>query len=713
MKRLQLTFSKCVAFAPFFLLLLVIVMLMGFSFAGVGAYASWPSLLLWLLLVIASVVLFFKIKLYKKFSIFLLHVSFLFILAGALLTHLGGYGGILHLRVGECSSTFSGDGCTFSSPFSVRLDSFSVVKYEGTQTPADFQSFISIDEKENVVVSMNNIFERDGFRIYQTSYDEDENGTVLTIKYDKWGVRITYWGYFLLFVGMVGVLFSKSYMFRRLLRDKSWQCVLLLLVALNVDDVHAECRTMSEVEAETFGSLLVLYQGRITTVEAMATDFTKKLTGKTSYSGYSATQVMAGWLFSREDWQYEPMIRLKKNEQKLIGVSQSKVRFVDFFSEDGQYKLRQVYLRQADESGAESALEKILKLDAKAQAIMQLQSGELLKIFPSAGGQGATLLSPSECEDTMRIRHFLSLLYDSYSKKEDCVPWLNKFAQYQRKTLGEVVPPDYVLESESLYLRFNMIPLVSYAMLTLGLIYFVFVVGIGRRWTKELRVCAFAFSAIILLYLTFMIVLRSLASGHLPFANSYETLLVIAWLALLMAVGLSRKVALLLPLGILASGFALLSATIADNDPQLTPLMPVLRSPLLSIHVFLMMISYTLLLIITLSSVASLLRWTDREVCRKLNMVMLYPALFALTAGIFLGAVWANVSWGSYWSWDPKETWALITLLVYSFSFHSSFLGFLRRPLFFHLYLLVAFLFLLLTYFGVNILFGGMHSYGG
>ena len=90
----------------------------------------------------------------------------------------------------------------------------------------------------------------------------------------------------------------------------------------------------------------------------------------------------------------------------------------------------------------------------------------------------------------------------------------------------------------------------------------------------------------------------------------------------------------------------------------------------------------------------------------------IHKSLIALLfIGILLGAVWANISWGKYWSWDPKETWALITFMIYGVAFHQRSIPFLRRPLWFHLYLVLAFPTVLMTYFGVNYFLGGMHSY--
>lgn len=222
-------------------------------------------------------------------------------------------------------------------------------------------------------------------------------------------------------------------------------------------------------------------------------------------------------------------------------------------------------------------------------------------------------------------------------------------------------------------------------------------------------------------YLSLQIALRWHIGGHIPLSNGYETMVFMAWLSILMTPIAGNRVKEMLPFGYIVCGLALLVSTFGDSTEQIAPLAPVLRSPLLSIHVVVIMISYTLLAFTMLNGVAALIINTthknsplaNREIAalQRTSILMLYPALFLLTAGIFIGAVWANISWGRYWGWDPKEVWALITMLVYSATLHSSSIKAMRRPMFFHIYCIVAFLAVLMTYFGVNFILGGMHSY--
>jgi ABC-type transport system involved in cytochrome c biogenesis permease subunit len=251
--------------------------------------------------------------------------------------------------------------------------------------------------------------------------------------------------------------------------------------------------------------------------------------------------------------------------------------------------------------------------------------------------------------------------------------------------------------------------------LTMGLITFVVMVyrakhpsvGLNRAWTF-FRIC---------LYATCIVHASAYAlhwyiAGRIPLGNGYETMLFLALVLLVLSILLHRRLSFILPFGFLLTGFALLVAWLGQRNPQITPLMPVLQSPILASHVSIIMMAYALMAFMMLNGIFAL--FTDqmhRQQLTVLSRLMLYPAVFMLSAGIFLGAIWANVSWGKYWSWDPKEVWALITLLIYAVPLHTNSIPVFRRPKVLHAYLIAAFLTVLMTYFGVNYLLGGMHSY--
>ena len=247
---------------------------------------------------------------------------------------------------------------------------------------------------------------------------------------------------------------------------------------------------------------------------------------------------------------------------------------------------------------------------------------------------------------------------------------------------------------------------------------------VNRKENKALQVLATWIKAvawITVAYLTLQIALRWHIGGYIPLSNGYETMVFMAWCSMVLTPIAGNRAKEALPFGYIICGLALLVSTFGDTTEQIAPLPPVLRSPLLSIHVVVIMISYTLLAFTMLNGVAAIvinatqkdraLARSEIEELQRRSTIMLYPAVFLLTAGIFIGAVWANISWGRYWGWDPKEVWALITMLIYSVLFHSGSIKAMRRPMTFHIYCILAFLSVLFTYFGVNFILGGLHSY--
>ena len=280
-----------------------------------------------------------------------------------------------------------------------------------------------------------------------------------------------------------------------------------------------------------------------------------------------------------------------------------------------------------------------------------------------------------------------------------------------------MLPRAAAFKSEKLYNSMEWDRPLSMALATLGIVLFVITcrcVARSRklpRWAKTVAILTLAFS---LLYLTTALILRWVISGHVPMSNGFETMQFMAWATVVLTLLAGRKSMLVLPFGILTAGLALMVASFGESNPQITQLMPVLVSPLLSIHVAVIMIAYALLAFLMMGGVMAFALRRDRAMAERLHVVgqiILYPAVFLLTAGVFIGAIWANVSWGTYWSWDPKEVWALITLIIYALPLHGQSLAIFRKPMFFHGYCIVAFLSVLITYFGVNFILGGMHSY--
>lgn len=260
-------------------------------------------------------------------------------------------------------------------------------------------------------------------------------------------------------------------------------------------------------------------------------------------------------------------------------------------------------------------------------------------------------------------------------------------------------------------------PMVPFmASITLGIILFIIsglLLSRGRSFSRPVRIIMQVLTVILFCYLTLVLGLHWYISGHAPLVGTYSVMMIMAWLTTIAMTALRRSLPIIQPIGFILTGFTMLVASLSFADPRVENLAPVLNSPLLGVHVLSMMLSYTLFGLVALIGVMGLLQKNQdsRAMLRDVSLTILYPAVFILTIGTFIGAVWANISWGNYWSWDPKETWALITLLVYSAMLHSGVMSRFNRPGFFHTYSILAFITVLITYFGVNMLLGGMHSY--
>lgn len=639
----------------------------GTSFVETHIYHSPWFLALWAVLSVLLVFSVVRRKLWRRLSVFLMHASFLVILLGALVTFLTSEKGIVHLREGKAVSSFT-DGGTPQTvrqfPFTLTLQRFEIKKYPGTDAAADYVSTVSIrgkaeDKAELVTVSMNNIYTRDGYRLYQSSFDQDGHGSLLSVNYDPWGTPVTYGGYLLFALSALLVLFSRRGEFLRLLHHPLLRggAVALLLFSFTLP-LHAERRTLpafNKAKADSLASKQVIYNDRVAPFNTLARDFVIKLTGKPTWGGLTPEQVVSGWMLRPEAWQYEPMLLIKNKELRtLLGVDGKYASLSDLFDADG-YKLNKYYQGGMPDA-SQSALQKaILEVDEKVGLLQMLQKGTLIKPRPS----DVAPLSDAKVQ--------AELLYN----RVDFTKWLFMF----NLTLGFL----------------TLLPLRFFP---------------GRRGLPLLLYLSTA-------VLAFTYLLRWYISGRVPLSNGYETMLFMSLCILLVSCFLRRRFAQMLSFGFLLSGFTLLVAHLGEMSPQITPLVPVLVSPWLSAHVSLVMISYALFAFIFLNGLTGLFKPRESERLMLLSHLLLYPAVFLLGVGIFLGAVWANVSWGSYWTWDPKEVWALITFMVYGAAFHGASLSWLQQPRRFHLFCVVAFLTVLMTYFGVNYILGGMHSYAG
>ena len=662
----------------------------GTSYVSEYIYGVWWFSALWALLT-AAAVFYFIWRRVRRPSVVALHLSFVVILAGALLTHLTARQGAVHLRTGETTNHYqTPDLQEHTLPFTISLRHFEVQYHEGTQAPSDYRSHIVINGSEQRVVSMNKIVSYSGVRLYQSSYDEDLQGTILALNSDPWGIPVTYAGYALLFVSLVWILIDPKGAYRQLLRRAA-----VCLVGCCAMTATASPRVLPQETADRFARLFVVYNDRVCPMETYALDFTKKLYGKRSYEGYSAAQVLTGFVFFYHDWTREPVIKIKGSDMKQRLGLPDYASFNSLFDQHG-YRLGP-HLQDKD----------VRKTDEKVSLIMELHQGTPLKIFPYAStwySPTSTLPDSMDAEHRKYIREVFTLLNGEIQagRYERANQFLDKMLEYQQTFGQRSLPSTTRVQAEHIYNKVPFATILFMVCLTIGIVAFALQL-FGRRLPAQRWLLAVVFLA-----LTCCLALRWIVTSHVPMANGYETMLFMAWAVMLLAFAASRRFPIMLTFGFLLSGFFLLVSHISQMDPQITHLMPVLNSPLLTIHVSIIMMAFALLALTFATSLTALCTKRQAGQLQLLSLLLLYPALTCLGFGIFIGAIWANVSWGTYWSWDPKETWALITFMVYAAPAHRSLAA---RATYYHVYMTLAFLTLLMTYFGVNYFLGGMHSY--
>lgn len=726
----------------------------GTDYAHAHYYGAWWFILIWAVLAALGAFYIIKRKV-KCASTLALHLSFIIILAGALLTHISAKRGMIHLRIGQPTDTYMAQdeeqGMKEEKlPFSLCLQKFEAKMHDGTNAAADYSSKFTVidgDDKSEGEVSMNNIYSHRSYRLYQSSYDEDGKGSVLAINADPFGIPVTYTGYALLFISLVWMLFDPKGGYRRLLKSpllkKGALITALILSMANIQTLHAESATgnlqnavLPKETAEKFGELHILYNDRICPVQTFALDFCKKIYGARSYQGLTAEQVLSGWVFYGNTWANEPFIKIKSGEMKTAMNLPDYASLNTFFNREmggytiGQY-VQEYYNGQQDKFHQQAA-----DIDGKIQIIMELREGISLKVLPYTFTKNVkatkdhpfikagttTWFSPVdklpqavEHQHALYIRNVFSLLNGDV--KAGNTSRVNEFfvkmKKYQEVSSGNSLPTATQYKAERINNAFPFATILFMANLTLGFIALFYTI---YRMTKkkEIKVLNIALPILLgvsFLALTFGLALRWIISGNIPMSNGYESMLTVAWFVMLISILMQLRIRIVMVFGFLISGFFLLVSHINQMDPAIGQMMPVLNSPLLSIHVSIIMMSYALLSLTFICGIMGICLRSHGEELQALSRIFLYPALTTMGFGIFIGAIWANVSWGNYWSWDSKETWALITFMIYAVVVHTQSLPVFRKPLVYHIYITLAFLSIAMTYFGVNYFLTGMHSY--
>ena len=726
----------------------------GTDYAHAHYYGAWWFILIWAVLAALGAFYIIKRKV-KCASTLALHLSFIIILLGALLTHISAKRGMIHLRIGQPTDTYMAQdeeqGMKEEKlPFSLCLQKFEAKMHDGTNAVADYSSKFTVidgDDKSEGEVSMNNIYSHRSYRLYQSSYDEDGKGSVLAINADPYGIPVTYTGYALLFISLVWMLFDPKGGYRKLLKSpllKKGALITALILSMgNIQTLHAEPATgnlqnavLPKETAEKFGELHILYNDRICPVQTFALDFCKKIYGARSYQGLTAEQVLSGWIFYGNVWTNEPFIKIKSGEMKTAMNLPDYASLNTFFNREmggytiGQY-VQEYYNGQQDKFHQQAA-----DIDSKIQIIMELREGISLKVLPYTFTKNVkatkdhpfikagttTWFAPVdklplavEQQHALYIKNVFSLLNGDV--KAGNISRVNEFfvkmKKYQEVSSGNSLPTATQYKAERINNAFPFATILFIANLTLGFIALFYTIYrmMKKREIKVLNIALPILLGVSFLALTFGLALRWIISGNIPMSNGYESMLTVAWFVMLISILMQLRIRIVMVFGFLISGFFLLVSHINQMDPAIGQMMPVLNSPLLSIHVSIIMMSYALLSLTFICGIMGICLRSHGEELQALSRIFLYPALTTMGFGIFIGAIWANVSWGNYWSWDSKETWALITFMIYAVVVHTQSLPVFRKPLVYHIYITLAFLSIAMTYFGVNYFLTGMHSY--
>lgn len=725
----------------------------GTEFVHASVYGSWWFVGLWAVLALLAVAYFVGRRV-RRASVVLLHLSFAVILIGALLTHVTSWQGAVRLRVGETVSTYyenvpGGDVVERKLPFELRLESFDVKYHDGTRAEADYVSRFTITDggaTQRAEVSMNNVWKYRSVRFYQSSYDPDMRGSILALNSDPWGIPVTYAGYALLFLSLVWLLVDPKGAFRRLFKsDMMRRGVLSVMAVCAMSQAAGAANTLPRETADRLGRLNILYNDRVCPLQTFAVDFTKKLCGSARYGDYTPEQVLAGFIFYGDEWSAEPIIRVKNGPLRDALQLPGRCSVNTFFNQVMGGYILGPYLNEYYYGHNDKFHKQVADIDDRLMMVMELRRGTLLRVFPFTSGGKTTWYSPTEnITDTLvdeahrkYMQNVFSLIYGevlagSYGNVDKI---LDKMLKYQQLNGGSSLPSAAQVKAERLYNAIPFATILFMVNLTLGVV--LLIIGLIRlirpvktdkpdrpdkALLRAVPVVGGALLGLSLLALTACIALRWIVGGRVPMANGYETMLLMAWFVMVLALVAARRFRIALPFGFLMSGFFLLVSHINQMDPQITHVMPVLSSPLLSVHVSVIMMSFALLSLTFICGLTAIILRLVRgrnaveldgqlDSLALLSRLLLYPALTLLGVGIFVGAIWANVSWGAYWSWDAKEVWGLITLMVYAVAAHAASVPFLRRSMGYHIFMTLAFLTLVMTYFGVNYFLGGMHSY--
>jgi len=671
----------------------------------------------------------------------------------------GTFGMTSFINIGGKNVEISYGSKVIELPFSIYLNDFQLDRYAGSMSPSSYASEVTLKDgnlSKDYKIFMNNVLDYKGFRFFQSSYDQDERGTILSVNYDP-GTSVTYLGYFLMFLGLFATLFGNKSRFQKLRRDLAKLGAIILFLAISTSsDLKAEriqIETMDTIfkfdktHSNKFGQLLVQdSSGRTKPLDSLNMEILHKIYRGDEISGLNHNQIILGMILKPDLWKQINMIYTKDIKvNKIIGLDENQkyASFGDFFTNPQSlsgYKLEK-YIADAMRVPPKKRgkFEKaILKIDERVNVSYMVYSGSLLRIFPKPKDENnkwvntIDALQTFDKESATVVRNMIILYFQNIDKSLKSGSWtesdlaLQNIAIYQKK-IGQAIYIDETrIQAEVFYNQAKIFPrLIPYTFiigLILLIIGFVTLLNPKKEFRKTLFTLKSGIAIIFTLY-TIGLILRWYISGHAPWTDAYESLVYIGWATLLAGFIFSKSSPFILASTTILSGTILFVANLSWLDPQITNLVPVLKSYWLTIHVSLITASYGFLALGSFLGLLVLILFifinennkdrfsksiTELNIVNEMNLII---GLVLLTVGNFLGGIWANESWGRYWGWDSKETWALVTILIYTSVLHIRLVPKIYSKYSFALVSLLAFSSVLMTYFGVNFYLSGMHSY--
>lgn len=639
-------------------------------------------------------------------------------------------------------------------PFSVYLDKFQIDRYPGSNSPMSYSSYVKVidqDSEFDYHIYMNHVLDYKGYRFFQSSYDKDELGTVLSVNKDP-GKYPTYFGYFLLFLGLFLNVFNPNSRFVKLsnlLKNQNLSWIVGIVMLFGFSTAHAQYAmpTIDTKFAKEAATLIVQdASGRMKPFDTLSHEILNKLYRSDNYNGMDANSVFLSMMVNADYWRNVGIIRIKDKEvRKILGLndSQKYASFSDFFDSSGmvvEYKLlKQSELANRKSPASRSTFDKeVIKADEKLNILYMVFMGEFFKVLPKQMDENNAWYSPAAAitkfsgDELKKAEDMFQDFFNGILTSQKSGNWaiansaLKNLKQYQSEISSEIIPSDRHIKFELLFNKLQIFKNLTSVYLLAGLVLLVAVFArIAYSKFRLNLVFKIVYGINILAFIAHTIGLgiRWYISGHAPWSDSYESMVYIAWALALSGIVFSKKSDIALALTAILAGVTLFVAHLSWIDPQITTLVPVLKSYWLTIHVSVITASYGFLGLCSLLGLFVLVLFAlqgkneNKEFSKnileavRINEMAMILGLSLLIVGNFLGGIWANESWGRYWGWDSKETWSLISILVYTMVLHMRFVPKLNSQIYFCIASAFAYWAIIMTYFGVNFYLTGMHSY--